>query len=177
MINLNEKKENIEIIATKLFEKFTGTSGNIRLDQKERTGIQVLVWQVNTKNFVMVPVKKPSVATQFFAIEKAVRAEVESDYTSQDSADLELMKYAGSISIPMNEVPGFEKLDDDVLLTASTSGLKAEEDVAISIAVLAEITGLFFREICELVLFYSRRQSLPDWYFKKDKSYFSFLFE
>jgi hypothetical protein len=175
MIDLNAKRQEITDVATEIFEKFVNMPQDVRPDDKERTGIQVLVWQPGTRNLVLVSVKEPSEAARFFAIEKAVREDTHGHYSSENSAEPKFMMFAGSISLQMDEIPGFEELGHDAVLTASTSGLKAEEDVAVSAAILAKLTGLSIDEICENVNF--NDGVLPDWYYDEDKGYFQFLFE
>jgi hypothetical protein len=87
------------------------------------------------------------------------------------------MMFAGSISLYMNQIPGFEKCGYDEMLIVSTSGLKADEDVAISVVVLAKLTGLDVKEVCELV-FEVNDGECPEWYLPrgKDKGYFQFLY-
>src|SRR6056297_2452844 len=99
MIDLNEKRQDIIAVATELFEKFVNMPKNVRPDNKERTGIQVLVWQPGTRNFLMVSVGEPSEAARFFAVEKAVRSLQNGDVSSGNSADPDIMQFSGSVSI------------------------------------------------------------------------------
>ncbi|HBA36858.1 TPA: hypothetical protein DCZ15_03210 [Candidatus Falkowbacteria bacterium] len=175
MIDLNEKRQDIIAVATEVFEKFVSMPKSVRPDDKERTGIQVLVWEPGTRNLVMVSIKEPSEAARFFAIEKAVRSHILSNMSSADSAHPSTMEFPGSLSIFLDELSGHE--DEEGLLRASTSGLTAEEeDAAVSAAVLAKVTGNSFVEICDNVNSYGGR--LPYWYDDKDRrGYFKFLFE
>jgi hypothetical protein len=70
---------------------------------------------------------KPREAAQFYAIEKAVRSEILGQAASQNSANSEKKRFAGSVTVYNYQV--------------SVSGLKADEDVFISIAVMAKILG------------------------------------
>lgn len=173
MIDLNGKRQDIIAVATELFERFVSMPKDVRSDEKERTGIQVLVWEPGTRNLVMVSIKEPSEAAKFFAVEKAVRSHIMSDMSSDNSAHPPTMQFAGSLSVFLNELRGHES--EEGIIRASTSGLKTEEDVAISAAILAKITGLSFKEICDSVK--SFNGNLPDWYDEADRSYFQFLFE
>lgn len=175
MIDLNEKRQDIIAVATEVFEKFVNMPKSVRPDDKERTGIQVLVWEPGTRNLVMVSIKEPSEAARFFAIEKAVRSHILTDMSSGNSEDSSAMQFAGSLSVFLDESPGNED-KEDMLLISSTSGLTAEEDAAISAAVLAKVTGKSFIEICESVDLYGG--NLPYWYDDKNRrKYFQFLFE
>ncbi len=172
MIDLNEKRQDIIAVATELFEKFVNMPKDVRPDDKERTGIQVLVWEPGTRNLVMVSVKEPSEAARFFAVEKAVRSETLNGASSGDSPDFDKMKFPGSISILLNDVPGSS---DFMKIVASTSGLKPDEDVAVSAAVIAQIIEEPFVKVCDNVHLNEGR--LPGWYFSTNESYFQFLFE
>jgi hypothetical protein len=177
MIDLNEKRQDIIAVATELFEKFVSMPWDVRSDNKERTGIQVLVWEPGTRNLVMVSIKEPSEAARFFAVEKAVRSIQYGHMSSENSADPDIMQFPGSVSIFPNNFSGID--EEEGTLTASVSGLKAEEDVAISVAILAKIVKSPFYLVCEKII--QHDGALPDWfcdwYYNKDNSYFQFLFE
>jgi hypothetical protein len=173
MINLDEKRQEIIAAATEVFEMFVGMPKNVRPDDKERTGIQVFVWEPGTRNLVMVSVKEPSEAAKFFSIEKAVRSHVMSDMSSGNSANPPAMQFAGSISVFLDDLPGHK--NEEGILRASTSGLTADEDAATSAAVLAKVTGASFLEICNSVNYFGGE--LPDWYDEGNRNYFQFLFE
>lgn len=175
MIDLNAKRQDVIAVATELFEKFVSMSKDVRSDDKKRTGIQVLVWEPGTRNLVMISAKDPSEAAKFFSIEKAVRAECNFDHSSQNSANPGKMQFAGSVALQMNEIPGFGNLSGNAILVASTSGLKEEEDVAVSIAILSKITGLTFKEVCNIIDL--NDGLLPDWCYNETKGYFQFLFD
>lgn len=174
MINLNEKRNEVFEIASELFEKFTNMPKTVRTDEKERTGVQVVVWEPGTRNLIMVSVGEPSEAARFLAVEKAVRANAYADGTSSESEVASLNRFAGALSI-FWDFGETEKGQGRSEIFASTSGLKSEEDVAISIAVLAKITGKKFSEICDII-FHCDGQ-LPTWYDSGNRSYFGFLFE
>ena len=72
MIDLSVRRQEITDVATEMFQKFINLPKDVRPDDKERSGIQVLVWQPGTRNLVLTSVKEPSEAARFFAIEKAV---------------------------------------------------------------------------------------------------------
>ena len=173
MIDLNEKRQDIIAVATELFEKFVNLPKSIRFDEKERTGIQVLVWEPGTRNLVLVSIGEPSEAARFFAVEKAVRSHLYNDAASDNSADSSIMQFAGSLSVFLDDLSGHE--NEAGLLMASTSGLTADEDAAISAAVLAKVTGNPFGQICDHVNEYGGH--LPNWYDSDEESYFCFLFE
>lgn len=172
MIDLNSKRQDIIAVATEMFEKFVGMPKSVRPDDKERTGIQVLVWEPGTRNLVMASIKEPSEAAKFFVVEKAVRSHVNGHSSSANSEVITELQFAGSLSVLLDELSGHE---DDVYLLASTSGLTAEEDVAVSVAILSKIMGATFAEICDSVREYGGQ--LPYWYDEKNRGYFQFLFE
>ena len=174
MIDLNSKRQEIFDTALKLFEKFVSMPQSLRPDDKERTGIQVVAWQPDSRNLVLSSIKTPSEAAQFFAIEKAVRSATKNHVSSENSANFSIMRFPGSVSVWLDELleSGF---GGDAAITVSTSGLKAEEDVAISVAILAKITGKSFVDVCNNIILFGG--ILPAWYSQKDKGYFKFLFE
>ena len=173
MIDLNSKRQDIIDVATKIFEKFTSMPKSVRPDDKERTGIQVLVWEPGTRNMVMVSIGEPSEAARFFAVEKAVRSHILSDMSSGNSAHPDSMQFPGSLSVFLNELRGHE--GESGILRSSTSGLTGEEDAAISAASLSTATEVSFSEICDNVNEFFG--DLPDWYDVEKRDYFQFLFE
>ncbi len=126
-LNLSEKKSQIALAATQAFNEIINAQG--RIDDKKRTGVQVLVREPDTRNLVLISVLEPPEHSKFFAVEKAVRSHLKNDYASQNSEHPDSMEFAGSVTVEI----------DGVLVQASTSGMKAEEDVTISIRVLAAI--------------------------------------
>ncbi len=138
--------------AEKLFDKLIYLPKDVRPDDKERTGIKILIREIGTRNIFLRSIAKPSEAAQFFAIEKAVRSETLGHATSQNSEDPEKMKYAGSVTAFNYQV--------------SVSGLKADEDVFIAIAVMAK----FLDESIESVIFDIEEKGglLPEWCSKKN---------
>lgn len=118
----------LTILAKELFKKIIRLPKEIRPDDKKRTGIQVFLREIGTDNLIILPIFKPSERAQFFSIEKAVRSATLKQVASQNSEDPDQFQYAGSITVT---------LKDGTKIQASTSGLKAPEDVAISIIVLA----------------------------------------
>ncbi|MEI7451983.1 MAG: hypothetical protein WCK37_02125 [Candidatus Falkowbacteria bacterium] len=172
---MNEKRQDIIAVAAELFDKFVNIPKSVRPDDNKRTGIQVLVLEPHTRNLVMVSIKEPSEAAKFFVVEKAVRSEELSHMSSANSAHPPFMQFPGSLSVFLNELPGHNNKLEEGVLTVSTSGLLSEEDVAISAAILAKITGASFAQICDSVDAFSGE--LPDWYNKDSRSYFDFLFE
>lgn len=175
MLDLNKKRQDIITVATELFEKFVNMPKDVRPDNKERTGIQVFVWKPGTRNLVLVSVKEPPEAVKFFAIEKAVRANVLLHMSSESSANPSLMRFPGSVSISYLSREFADFCLCESVLISSTSGLTPEEDVAVSVSILADILGLSFLQACESIV--SGGGELPDWYKKEDKGYFQFLFE
>ncbi len=175
MIDLNEKRQEIIDVATQLFEKFINMPKDLRPDDKKRTGIRVVAWEPDTRNLAMVSIKYPSEASQFFAVEKAVRSVTNFHASSENSADENCMMFAGSVSVQMNEITGFENAKDSQLLVVSTSGLKAEEDVAVSLMVISKLIGLSVLDVCKNID--DNDGVLPEWYYDEDKSYLQFLFE
>lgn len=136
-IDLDSKRKLITETASKYFHLITALPRSVRTDEKERTGVQVLVIEPGTRNLVMVSVKNPSEAARFFAVEKAVRSEALGDASSLNSADGEKMRFAGSVTVYINEMK----------VQASVSGLKAEEDVVIAIRILAAIFDIMPKAI------------------------------
>ena len=142
-IDLNSKREEIISAAKEAFEEIVDLPTDVRPDEKERTGIQVLVRQPKTRNLVYLSIKNPSEAAQFFAVEKAVRSEVLFDTSSQNSEDTDIMRFAGSVTVNTD--------GGRYTLQASVSGLKAEEDVTVAISVLSKLLQVHPSEIRKMV--------------------------
>lgn len=129
MIDLQDKRVELENLATKIFKEIVGLANYIRNDNKTRTGIKVLVWEANTRNLLLFSVGDPSEAAQVFVVEKAVRAAVDHDYSSGNTANSEKMQFAGCVGLEVN----------GQFLQVSVSGLQEKEDVTIAIILLANL--------------------------------------
>ncbi|MEI8007924.1 MAG: hypothetical protein WCI00_00250 [bacterium] len=140
-VNFNEQRKFIETLGNQLFDYITGLPKDIRPDDKERTGIQILGRVLRSRNLVMVPIKEPSEAARFFAVEKSVRTESNSDKTSGDSEDVDSLHYQGCVSIYI----------DDNEIHVSVSGLKAEEDVTVGIIILSGVTDISIAKIIKQI--------------------------
>ena len=158
-VELNKHRISITTVAKDWFEAITKLPKNIRPDDKERTGIQVLVREPGTRNLIYFSVFEPSEAAKFFSIEKAVRSHILGDYSSENSGNSGQMQFPGSITV---RIQGVE-------IQASVSGLKAEEDVVVSVMILAGIFNLSPALLCKEVL--ESGGKLPASFFDK-KSYF-----
>ncbi len=140
-IDLQEIKQELIRVATDGFNTLINLPKEIRGDDKERTGIQVLVREPGTRNLVFFSVGNPSEYAMFFSAEKAVRSHIHGDYASQNSADPKKMEFAGSITVTI----------EGITLQASASGTKAEEDVALMVKALACIFNLSTKNVCFLI--------------------------
>lgn len=140
-IDLNAKRAALQKTAEEMYARITGLPADVRNDDKQRTGIQFLLWEPGTRNLIIGSVGSPSEAAQFFAIEKAVRASENGEATSQESDDPEKMKFAGSVGMPVGKSKFF----------ASVSGLQAAEDVVVAIKLLSTATDLSVSEIVDTV--------------------------
>jgi hypothetical protein len=136
--SLLERKKKLIDCATKAFAHFVGLPKDVRPDDKERTGIQVLVREPGTRNLVYFSVGQPSEAAMFFAVEKAVRAETLMHPTSQQSEKADVMKFRGSVRFTA----------DGKTYQASVSGLMADEDVAVAVKILSFLFGKSSRNVC-----------------------------
>jgi hypothetical protein len=146
-------------IAQVIFETITGLPKDIRSDDKERTGIKILLREIGTRNLILESINKPSEAAQFFAIEKAVRSEMLKHYASQNSEDSTKMRFAGSITL---------NYLNKTLLQCSVSGLKAEEDVFIAVILLARASKTPVSYVIDMIEL--GRGELPD-QFKQEGHY------
>lgn len=131
-----------------LFRTITTLPVDIRPDDKQRTGVQTLIRElspsnVSTRNIVVFSVRQPSEAAQFFVHEKAVRSALYGDAASQNTADDEKFQFAGCITFT---------LPDGRKIQVSTSGLKEEEDVFVSIILLAYILNFTIKKVIGNVL-------------------------
>lgn len=166
-IDVENKRQLVKDFGLRLFEQITALPKDIRPDDKVRTGIQIVVRVPNTRNLVMVSVKKPSELAKFFAVEKTVRTEVNIETTSQDSQDVKELRYAGCVSI---ETVGKDNLKKD-LVHVSVSGLQAEEDVLIAIIILSRVVNASVDEVIQEIIAYGgalpRQLSKKRHYLKK----------
>ncbi|MEI6673286.1 MAG: hypothetical protein WCL02_08500 [bacterium] len=136
-VDLKQKRKFIAEFGLEIFDYLTGLSQDIRVDNEERTGIQIFGKVAGTKNVVTVAVRDPSEETRVFAIEQAVRTECFMHKTSQDSEDIKHNQLAGSVSMYFK--------NQDIHL--SVCGLKPEENVALAIILLAKILEVSINEV------------------------------
>lgn len=155
-INLSEKRAEIISKATELFDKIVNVPEEIRPDTSVRTGIQIFMREVGTRNSVFISIHQPSENAQTFSVEKAVRSETLGHYSSQNSEDPQLMKFRGSVTVDF----ATEKYQ------ASVSGLKGEEDVAIAVIILSLVLGISVRNVIGKIL--ANHGQLPECFFEKD---------
>ena len=118
---LDKQRQAILDLATIVYDDILRSP--IRLDDKERTGIRVLVKIEGTKDMIFVDVYRPSEKTMYFASEKTIRCERDGLWSSGDNANLKEDKYHGCIVI----VIGGKKV------FISVSGLKEEEDTLVAL--------------------------------------------
>lgn len=129
-INLLEMRDSLISSANRLFEEIMKVPQEIREDSKQRTGIMVLVKEARTRNLILFKVHEPSEAAQFFVVEKAVRSAVLRQPTSQNSEDEDCFEFAGSITVTP---------EVGIHYQVSVSGAQTHEDVAIAVALMAEV--------------------------------------
>ncbi|MDR0860516.1 MAG: hypothetical protein LBO09_06155 [Candidatus Peribacteria bacterium] len=139
---LSEKREEIQILAEELFKKIIGLDPKVRIDTKERKGVQVFCCVPGSRNLLILRVGEPSEAAQFFSIEKAVRTDLSDDMTSDESAEEKLCRFPGAVAFN-----GSKEENPDLWVIVSTSGLLGAEDSVISCIIQGKIWGISPREI------------------------------
>lgn len=137
-IDLSKMYLAIAEAGVQFFNAIKSLDQDVRPDDRERTGVQIFLCEPGTRNFVLVPVCKPSDAATFFAIEKAVRSSMLGDYASENSQNEEEFKFSGCVMI---ETESGQKIQ------ASMSGLKSFEDVGGSMYVLCRILKLSLGDV------------------------------
>lgn len=135
--DLQVMKHDVRNLSENYFERIINLPAEVRRDTKTRTGIQILIKEVDTKNLICFPVNFPSEQAQHFVHEKAIRSEFWNHSASQNSENPELFQYRGSVTVCIN----------GKRIQSSTSGLMGDEDVFISIVNLAHVTGLSVKEV------------------------------
>ncbi len=155
-INLSEKRAEITAKGVELFDQIVSIPDEIRVDTTDkRTGIQIFMREVGTRNSVFISIHQPSENAQTFAVEKAVRSETLGHYSSQNSEDPYEMKFRGSVTVDF----AADKYQ------ASVSGLKGEEDVAVAVILLSLVVGLSVQYIIDKIV--EKNGQLPDSFFDK----------
>ncbi len=168
MINLQQKKQEILSLGRNLFHEIINLPRDVRSDDKERTGINIVVRNPNDGDLIIIPIENPSEKIIFYSVEKITRMEVSGEdlfykklhpfshtqkdsrarlsFSSQSTKDAEKFRYAGGIALGMEL-----KERISILLQVSTSGLKEEEDVLISLIVLCFLSGFSSRAVIEAI--------------------------
>lgn len=146
----------LQNVAQSWFEMIMGLPNDIRKDDKERTGISVLLLEPDTRNILTFKVGDPSMAADYFRVEKAVRSHLFQDASSGNSANPSLFRFPGSFTVCF----------DGVTLQASVSGAKGEEDAFISAMLLASA----FHQPVDKVLrnIKNSKGEIPPQFFQKD---------
>ncbi len=131
--NLDTQRRVIESLGIRLFKLILFYSQDERKDEKERTGIKILVRQIHSRNMTFVDVGKPSDLTLFFVSEKSARMEYFGHRSSQEGQNQEKFHFAGALSYAQFHV--------------SVSGLQAHEDAAVAFVILAKLFNLTFDQM------------------------------
>jgi hypothetical protein len=131
MTNLISFHPKMLALANALYSEIIALPREVRLDDKERTGIAIFMREIGTRDLITGSVANPSEAAKVFAVEKAVRSAVLEHYSSQNSADPEKLQYPGSLTIDL----------DGLKIQASISGLQSDEDAVASLILLAHYSG------------------------------------
>ncbi len=161
VIDIKSKRNELIALATKWYDAIVSLPAEIRTDEKTRTGVQVLLRQIGTRNQVFFSVHHPSEDAMFFCAEKGVRSEIEGDLTSGESANPEICRFGGSVTLMIG----------GVAYQASVSGLNSFEDVALALIMLSRLTGFPPAAILEQIL--AENESIPEEFNDKD----NFLYE
>ena len=156
-INIEEQRQRLTSKAEELFNAVNAIPAETRGDTKQRTGITVLVRQIQTRNMIQFGIHFPSEATKFFVVEKAVRSELFREATSGHSANDDALRFEGSITFTTN---------DGIAYQVSTSGMLAPEDTGISVALMAEFLQI---EVSEVIANITHHEHgiLPDYFSDK----------
>jgi hypothetical protein len=154
--NLLERREQLITLATELFDYIIKQPAEKRLDYKERTGIQIYLREVGTRNSLFSPIRLPEELAQVLAVEKAVRSETLGDFSSQNSEDPEAMRFRGSLSL----------LFHHSIIQGSTSGVLGDEDTAVSLRLLSCWTQIPAEYVIKHVI--DNGGMLPECFFDRD---------
>ena len=126
-----EMRQDILDLGLKLFTEIIKIPQSIRPDDRERTGIQILIKEIGTRNIFLEPIMHPSIAAQHFANEKAIRLELSGQYSSANTENERVLRYEGAVAVDYGKYK----------IVSSICGLKSQEDVLIAIVLLAFVTG------------------------------------
>jgi hypothetical protein len=127
------QREKIESLAVSLFRFMLSCPNEERKDEKERTGMKILIRQKGTANISVFDIAEPSGRTCFFVTEKILRMENLKHRSSQESQNEEKLYFSGALCYA------------DVQI--SVSGLQAHEDAAVAFVVLSKLFNLNFDQM------------------------------
>jgi hypothetical protein len=144
-------KENAVSLAKSLYLEITNLPKGIRTDDKARTGIQVLIREPSTENFLFESVENPSARAKFFVTEKSVRCEMLGIFSSLDNAIDAKLWFGGCIVVV---------LDNGTHVHFSTSGLETYEDIAVSVRIAAATLEMTTAEVLRRIV--SRGSKIPN---------------
>lgn len=141
VIELNSHRGELHAIAKMMFKAITEVPAEVRKDTKPRTGLIIDALQMYSLNIVHLPVMQPSDLAHHFASEKNARSAALGHFSSQNSADPAVAKFAGSLTLVINGIK----------YQVAISGLQAEEDVAIALCELSYLSGWSVRRVCNQI--------------------------
>ncbi len=130
------------------------------IENKKRKSKGLMVYVVypdNPKEFLLEKLYKPTKQDKIQVVEQAVRANLNRDFSSMNTENVELLRFQGSLT---TDILGYK-------IQVSVSGLLPEENSAISIILLSNITEKDVKEIAnnieknhgEIPLFWEDAQS------------------
>lgn len=132
--DVQEKEKLVSALGNEIFDYLTSLPQDIRPDPEGRVGIWILLRILGTRELLDVIVKNPLPFARFLAAEKSTRTEVYAHKTSQDSEDIQNLKFAGCVGFFL-ELTGEE-------LHVSISGFKGgPEDAAVAIIITSRVVG------------------------------------
>lgn len=155
---LTHFKADVQHLGNLLFDEIKNTPYPTRRDDRERTGLAILVRELGGDNQIYVTVDQPSDGARFYVSEKATRSEIFEHWTSGNSADKSKRRYHGCITFRI----------DGKRYQVSTSGLQEGEDVAVSLRVASQLSSEKVSTIMADIR--SHGGILPDWV--EDKSHY-----
>jgi len=148
--NLEERKEELTILAEKLFKEIVSLPKEVRNDEKERNGMAIFIASRFSDNFIRFNIGTPSDRAIRYAQRKAEMLEFSDIFTTREHENPEYAIWAGGICTSGSVYEEKNETNPEgIWLCIGVSGLKSEEDEVIAIILAATILEVSPKEMAE----------------------------
>ena len=163
-VNFSEIRQELESLAKNYFDYITLMPESIRGEKKPRTGLRFLMMEEGTDNRVLFSIDRPSERSDYYVVEKVVRARLREQVSSQNQARFNWWEFPGCLIVNLDGLK--------VSVSVAVSELESEEDVFVAVMALSYVFERSPAEICQHIR--TNQGELPKQF--QDGHYYLFRF-